>query len=355
MTIINPAIGIKCVRSLMLVFAIGLTTTSMAAEPLPSLNIDETAVSVSGVSSGGYFAQQFHVANSSTVMGAAIIAAGPYFCAGTGYPWNLWQVLNRCMNADDLVPFLGPPAVQDSIQATREETGQGHIDDPINLQNDKVYLFSGTRDETVPQAVMNTLNDYYHEFVNAVNILYVNDLAAGHGMITDDAGNDSCGVTQTPFINDCDYDTAGKLLTHIYGESLLPPGELDNDELLAFDQGEFAESQSASLNDIGYVYVPERCHAGQPCRLHVAFHGCRQHVMAIGDAFYTQAGYNEWAKTNDMIVLYPQAAPQGNVFFPWPNPRACWDWWGYSGNDYYHQSGVQMSAIKAMIDRLMGL
>jgi len=289
-------------------------------------------------------------------MGAAIIAAGPYLCAGKGYPWNLWRVLNHCMDADDLLPFLGPPAVQDSIQMTLEEADHGRIDGPINLQNDKVYLFSGTHDETVPAAVMNALYGYYQEFVDASNISYVNDIAAGHGMITDDAGNVSCEVTEAPFINDCDYDTAGALFTHIYGDLLSSTGEWENESLLAFDQGEFStDIQSASFNNTGYVYVPERCRSGQRCRLHVAFHGCRQHVSAIGDTFYKQAGYNEWAQANDIIVLYPQAAPRGSAFFPWPNPRGCWDWWGYTGTDFYHQGGVQLSAVKAMIDRLMGL
>jgi len=204
--------------------------------------------------------------------------------------------------------------------------------------------------------VMNSLNDFYHEFVDAENVIYVKDLAAGHGLMTDDAGNVICEITQAPFINDCDYDTAGALLTHIYGESLLTPGEWESDSLLAFDQSEFAtDLNSASLHMTGYAYVPDRCRSGQRCRLHVALHGCRQHVMAIGDTFYTQSGYNEWAQANDMIVLYPQAAPQGSAFFPWPNPRGCWDWWGYTGDDFHHQGGIQLSAVKAMIDRLMGL
>jgi len=38
------------------------------------VNIEE--ISVSGISSGGFFAVQFHVAFSSTIMGAGIIAGG---------------------------------------------------------------------------------------------------------------------------------------------------------------------------------------------------------------------------------------------------------------------------------------
>lgn len=343
----------RCTWLLLLVIA--LINTSMAASPLRSFNIDSTAVSVSGVSSGGYLAQQFHIAYSASVMGAAIIAAGPYLCAGTGYPMNLWRVLNRCMDADDLVPFMGPPPLQDSIEITHELARQGLIDEPANLRHDNVFLFSGSLDETVPPAVVESLYQYYLEFVDSTNISYINHIPAGHGMITDDAGNTSCSVTASPFINDCDYDSAGMLLQHIYGDSLLPPGQWNADDLVAFDQREFSSHfDSASLDETGYVYVPGRCRSGASCRLHVALHGCRQHVAAIGDQFYKLAGYNEWAQTNDIIVLYPQAAPEGSWLFPWPNPRGCWDWWGYTGSEFHTRNSIQMSAIMAMIDRLMG-
>lgn len=346
---------IKLLRTLVLSLGIGLAPATMASAPLPSFNIDSTAVSVSGVSSGGYLAQQYHIAYSSSVMGAAIIAAGPYLCAGTGYPWNLWQALNRCMDAKDLVPFQGPPPVQDSIEMTRRLAGHGRIDDPVNLQDDKVYLFSGTHDDTVPPALVDSLSDYYHEFIDDSNISYVNHIQAGHGMITDDAGNPSCEATETPFINDCDYDTAGALLTHIYGDSLQAPEQWNIEALLSFDQREFiSDFESSSLAETGYVYVPESCRAGATCRLHMALHGCRQHVSAIGDKFYTLAGYNEWAEANDIIILYPQAVPAGSWYYPWPNPRGCWDWWGYTGSEFYTQNAIQMSAIKAMMDRLMG-
>jgi len=34
------------------------------------------------------------------------------------------------------------------------------------------------------------------------------------------------------------------------------------------------------------------------------------------------------------------------------NPRACWDWWGYTGAQYHTKSGAQVRAVKAMLDRL---
>ena len=46
-----------------------------------TLHIDPKQISVSGISSGGFMAHQFHVAHSQDLMGAGIIAGGPYNCA----------------------------------------------------------------------------------------------------------------------------------------------------------------------------------------------------------------------------------------------------------------------------------
>ncbi len=62
--------------------------------------------------------------------------------------------------------------------------------------------------------------------------------------------------------------------------------------------------------------------------------------------FLREAGINEWADTNNLIVLYPQAIATG------ANPNGCWDWWGYDGTDYAAQSGIQTSAIYAMVQRI---
>ena len=79
-----------------------------SAQKLPALGADLSQTSVSGLSSGGYMAGQFHVAHSATVIGAAIFAAGPYGCAESAaaeaFPYfpaatayNAAQAQNGCM------------------------------------------------------------------------------------------------------------------------------------------------------------------------------------------------------------------------------------------------------------------
>src|SRR5919112_3925315 len=51
-------------------------------QPLQVYNkLDRSSITVSGLSSGAFFAHQFHVAYSSLVKGAGIVAGGPYACA----------------------------------------------------------------------------------------------------------------------------------------------------------------------------------------------------------------------------------------------------------------------------------
>jgi hypothetical protein len=61
---------------------------------------------------------------------------------------------------------------------------------------------------------------------------------------------------------------------------------------------------------------------------------------------------NEYADTNHILVIYPQAV--GSRAGTSYNPYGCWDWWGYTGTNYAIKAGVQPSMIKAIVDRVMG-
>jgi len=102
------------------------------------------------------------------------------------------------------------------------------------------------------------------------------------------------------------------------------------------------------MADEGYAYVPRACDS-QPCRVHVAFHGCRQNAQAVGERFVRDAGYNRWADSNRLIVLYPQTIARWWWVY---NPRGCWDWWGYTGAGYATKEAPQMRAVLGMIERL---
>jgi hypothetical protein len=364
-------------------FAAGIFAAgpAVAAKPSPGhalgqYNIDEAETSVSGISSGAYMAVQLGVAWSSTIVGVGAVAGGPFDCArgitlgGIAYIPDLRKPTGPCMLATPEAPDLAK-----SIKATTDFAASGDIDDPKNLDHQKIYLFDGYNDGVVRRKVEDTLFDYYKHFVSAEhlgNIYYQSEIGAGHALVTDHdkvKGAEhkalACAKTGGNFIVDCQYDQAGLILQHIYGE--LNPrnnGKLTG-ELISFDQSDFvtggiAVRKATSLGRKGYVYVPSACEKGAQCRVHIAIHGCAQFAGAPDytgippepkDLDYVAlTGYREWADTNNLIVLYPQTEPSSSVPF---NPKGCWDWWGYTNGKFDTKSGYQIEAIKAMLDSMV--
>jgi hypothetical protein len=355
----------------------GVPTPPPASTPLklraiPTL--DRSSITVSGLSSGAFFAHQFHVAYSGLVNGAGIVAGGPYGCV-ENIPnpwWAFWTVpLDRVSAAvvacthylGDDVFGLRPaePKADDSLTLIGEAWNQHLIDAPGNLADDRVWLFHGKDDRIVPEPVADVLRQVYVALGVNEPKLHVDwnsqATAANHGMpVVRFTGQSQfpvrdCREHDPPFVIQCGYEAAEAFLRHLYPESFQAASDDPHRDgsLMAFDQSEFfpAADDRTSLHRVGYLYLPRNC-GGEECRLHVAFHGCKQGVDSIHDDFIRDAGYNRWAASNRIVVLYPQVTASAG------NPNGCWDFWGYSGAGYYGQNGPQMRAVKGMVDRLLG-
>jgi poly(3-hydroxybutyrate) depolymerase len=327
-------------------------TLLMGARALPALQADLAQTSVSGLSSGAYMAAQFAVIHSSIVSGVGVVAGGPYYCAG--YPGRapfipyLTNALTACENPAE--SEVEPPDAVVLFNRAQGFAAAGQIDALANLRRQSVYLFSGRSDHTVTTAVADQARAFY-ALAGSTRVQYRDDVDAGHGMITDQRGDNACNVTAAPYFNNCQLALAAEILRFVY-PGLKPASTRLGGALIRFDQRRFAAASSGMAAD-GYVYVPAAC-ATQTCRVHVAFHGCRQGVAAIGDHFYARAGYNLLADANNIVMLYPQVAPSSP--FPY-NPRGCWDFWGYSSADpfnpdFYTRDGAQVRAVRAMLDHL---
>ena len=124
----------------------------------------------------------------------------------------------------------------------------------------------------------------------------------------------------------------------------------------AFDQTEFGASKNVSMSPTGSVFVPKACAQGAECGFVLAMHGCLQPAELIGSRWISQAGINEWADSNKLVVVYPDTTATSA---PDPtNPKACFDWWGYSNQtdpNYATKTGLQMSVLYAMVQRVTGL
>jgi poly(3-hydroxybutyrate) depolymerase len=318
-----------------------------AAATLPQLSIDKTKISVSGLSSGGFMANQLGIAHSSTFMGVGVFAGGPYMCAGhSNY--------TACMyNASISASMLN------TMQADINNWSATAIDNKANIANQKVYMFVGTSDYTVGPNPMNALQTQYtNNGVPAANLQYVSQSGTAHVFPTDfdSSGKNACGSSVSPYISNCSYDGAKAVLTKIYGTLNARNNAPAASNYIEFDQTSYING-NPGMSPTGWVYVPASCASGTQCKLHVALHGCKQNYATIGDQFVKNTGYTRWADTNNIVVLFPQAkvdntsrstTASGSL----ANPNGCWDWVGWYGSNFAQKAGTQVAAIKAMVDRL---
>jgi hypothetical protein len=104
-----------CLALLLLVPALGAAPA--LAEELPRLGIALAQTSVSSLSSGAYMAGQIEVAHSKDIVGAGIVAGGPFACAETEssqlfpyWPIVRWQNAAQATNACMKVTWGAPDA-----------------------------------------------------------------------------------------------------------------------------------------------------------------------------------------------------------------------------------------------------
>ena len=322
-----------------------------AAEELPRLGVTLPATSVSGLSSGAYMAGQIELAHSKDVVGAGIVAGGPFACAETAsgqlfpyWPIVMWQNASQAANACMKVPW-GVPDAEKLAKRAKELAEDGKIDDLSGLADDKVYLFSGDEDQTVERPVVEAAKRFYAAAgVPEGSVTFV-ERKGGHAFITETGGT-ACGLSEQPYVSDCDYDQAKAILEWIYGAPLADPSPSPTGKFITFDQSPFSQGVANGLAAQGVVYVPAACATAPGCRLHIALHGCEQARESVGEAFIKGSGFARYADTNRLVILFPQVA--GSVV----NPHGCWDWWGYSDIDYLGKDAPQIAAIWAMAERL---
>jgi poly(3-hydroxybutyrate) depolymerase len=309
------------------------------SEPAPALGIDAARVTVSGISSGAYMAHQVHIALNERIQGAALFAGGPYACAGG----NLERALAECMAPE------GPGPDVDALAAVVSERAAAGTIDPLGaLTGDRVFVFHGALDTTVGDNVARASAALYRALDPALAVAVDFDRAVAHTFPTPAAGG-ACDRAEPPYLGACGIDGAGLAFRAL---GLVAPDAEAADapagEWREFDQSALeAGGKAAYLDAVGLVYVPPGCAEGG-CGLHVVFHGCEQSLGKIGRTFAEGSGYARWADAARVVVAFPQARAS---FMPL-NPKACWDWWGYTGAAYDTRNGAQIRVIANLIDAL---
>ena len=327
----------------------GVVTPAPAIVRLGSYHVAPQQIFVAGISSGGFFGVQMHVAHSSVFQGAAIYAGGVFHCSQDSVALALAECGGETVNGQALYQNT----LAQSEAYLDQQSAAGTIDPASHLQGQPVYLWSGTKDSVVNPQEMADLNSEYLHY--GAHVTFDNGFAADHGWESPD-GELPCGTAASPYMIACTqnaqlYDSEQKWLTLFFGPLNARSSTLHG-SLMRFDQTEFGAGAANSMDTNGTVYVPQPCAAGTTCGFVVVFHGCKQGHAFIGDTFVTESGIDQWADTNKIIVLYPYA-----VAAPGPapyNPNGCWDWWGYDDPNYSLKSGTQTTIVYRMVQRVTG-
>lgn len=320
--------------------ALAPAAPAAAASGLPRYTI--SADYASGVSSGGNMANQLAVAYSGTFKGVAIFAASQYGCALD----NAAQAVYGCAGSEY-------PAYLSTDEADAAAwAAEGLIDPTSHIAAQKDWVYHGSNDTVVAGSLDQDDVSFFQHF--GASVQYDTSTAAGHGWISPLAPG-ACSVSQSPYLNDCGTDPEGEFLAKLFGSVSAPNTGSTTGSLSSFSQSPYIPGGSAaavSMGPTGYLYVPKSCASGTSCRLMVALHGCEMSSTAIGQTFVQDSYLDNYADTNNMIVLYPQATATAVV-----NPLGCWDWWGYLGAGdagYATQDGLQITAIMNMVHALGG-
>lgn len=299
------------------------------------MNLSLTAIfiTVSGISSGGYMASQTHIALSNYIQGAAIFAAGPYMCA----LGSLAKAELECMGDSNI------PNVYKLVEITDVYDFENQIDPIVNLKDDSVFIFSGTLDTVISPSVVKQTEEYYKHYVSLANIYTNYSTDSEHCFPTVSYGN-QCNVLGSPYMSKCNFDGAGRTLQSLYKNIEPFTKEPSNHRLKVFDQTRFYNPyEYTSLNEFGFIYIPENCERIHICRLHISFHGCLQGWEFISNTYALYSGFNVWAEENDIMILYPYVKSSLD------NPKGCWDWWGYTGPEYGTRHGKQIQFIERIL------
>jgi len=312
------------------------------------LNIALKNTSVSGLSSGGYMATQFQLAHSQSIIGAGIVGAGPYYCANNDIGTALAHCVTKTSENLTIAPLL---ATYKELQAA------GKLSPSNALKDDRVVIIHGTKDTTVNRRAADMLVEQYRAWLPDDQIEYIDQMPFAHTFPTLVKGTD-CAISQPPYIGSCNYDAAGSILNGIYKDLNAPAQQAVDDVQNAIaaqylsqtlDISELVDLSGSSIADSAYIYIPATCKEGQQCNLHISFHGCNQSAEDVKSSYADMSGFNRWAQTNDMIILYPQV--KKSLFMPL-NPQGCWDWWGYTDNNYANKDGKQINVIYQLMQRL---
>ena len=282
-------------------------------------------ISISGVSSGGYMAEQFAIAHSE------LVAAGIPGCVRL----NKLIDIHRCMKTSDQVNL------QEIKMLYRAKEKSHLIAGLDSFRTMKVHLYHGQLDQTVAPSMMLLNQQLIESFGAKVSSKFIANLA--HGLPVFKAKN-QCQQTASPWLNQCEVSGALDLFGQLYSDRFnqkLVDGkwfiyQLEN-ELLTDD-----EFNKSFLNTVLATYVPQVCEK-KDCPVHMVLHGCQQSPEFVDEQFLLNSDFVQAANQYSVVLFFPSVKSSSQ------NPYGCWDWWGYTGIHYDDQLGPQVRVLEKIV------
>lgn len=305
---------------------------------LSVFSADPSKYSISGISSGGFMANQMATIFSSHFSGVATVAGGFYYCAEDYLPKKikedeltigtqnlfLFEPTTQ-MLADTLNPFVilnganvnswfrpqkGNPIYQSvavcmgqpdkakfPTDYLKTNAANSLVDPLIHLSEQKVLVFHGKSDSVLNLKMQKSLKNYYLSVgVKESNLLTLTGKGS-HNFPTDRQDGIDCATEKVPYVAACDLNLAEKILAHLFDDRIIRT-EINKDHIYLVDQTNDLlninkteadwVTPSPSIAPYGYFYASDKCLAApESCHLHIALHGCKM-SDSYNESFQTQ-------------------------------------------------------------------
>jgi hypothetical protein len=351
-----------------------MAAASSSAVILQELNIDPGTVVMTGLGDSADFAHQFHIAFAKMVSGACIFSGQPFNCAiagnaGDSIEWHA-QILadggaassknDHCKSNPDVVD------VGSLVDYPRRHCGQNPISvqecfDDINfVKRSRVFLFRGSNDMVSKPGAVENVDGLLAQMITDPSKAIkreISTLAFGHEV----------PLKSTPFVGSklpAGYDGPAECLRHVYD---MLPGTLRSGNASAanwqmFNQTEFTGDKAVGFQQMGWVYVPERCQdmnqqgpGSAPCKLLVRPGKCTPPALDVAPDVAEFANY---AEANAIVLLAPcLGGPVDKRAFPHASDieQGKLDVYGQLDKNYVQQSAPHMRAVGKMVRRVLGI
>ncbi|MBX7231903.1 MAG: PHB depolymerase family esterase [Bdellovibrionales bacterium] len=340
---------------LVILIGFGVIFSIYGEAPPPAL---PHPVSVSGVSSGGIMAQHLAATHPDRINGVGLFVSGiiQQTAGVSATPWDPLAALfgfnhNACKALLSMkVGVEDHEAVLRAIRQILDQTAGGSE----LFKNIRFFVVSGKADQVLHASLHSSLLDVLSQLGVPQNNIFAHVVPnMGHAMpirITPGAV-----LGEKDFLHPGDFDGVGTMFkfflnpsasNHLLNANL----EVLASEFLILNQQDFVPTgltaKSISMGTEAYIYIPKACRENKNnCqKIHVALHGCEQTIEKISRRFMTATGYLKWAEAFNVVVIFPQVVKSHS------NPMGCWDWWGYTGQNYATKNAPQIQTIMNMVD-----